>query len=97
MAGSEGLKLSALLPKVTGGSVHMEWKKCGKESCRCTSGALHGPYFTLHRRNAGRQTKRYVHLADLAAVIAAIADRKARTTDLSQVHNELREFKNASS
>ncbi|MHA2247970.1 MAG: DUF6788 family protein [Candidatus Hodarchaeales archaeon] len=28
-------------------SVILKWQKCGKPSCRCREGMLHGPYFWL--------------------------------------------------
>ncbi|MHA2243752.1 MAG: DUF6788 family protein [Candidatus Hodarchaeales archaeon] len=28
-------------------SVIAKWQKCGKPSCRCSEGILHGPYFWL--------------------------------------------------
>jgi transposase len=48
-----------LLPKMTPsrGSLHAEWKRCGKVKCRCTDGGLHGPFFYCHERRAGRQHK----------------------------------------
>ncbi len=28
-------------------SIILKWQKCGKPSCRCSEGTLHGPYFWL--------------------------------------------------
>ncbi|MHA2223864.1 MAG: DUF6788 family protein [Candidatus Hodarchaeales archaeon] len=28
-------------------SLIAKWQKCGKSSCRCSNGVLHGPYFWL--------------------------------------------------
>jgi hypothetical protein len=35
----------AALPQT--GSLQREWRRCGKPTCRCTSGMLHGPYYQL--------------------------------------------------
>lgn len=42
------------------GSVHLEWRRCGETICRCASGRLHGPYYVLRWREAGRQRKKLV-------------------------------------
>ena len=36
-----------MLPKKPIGSLHLEFKKCGRPNCRCTRDLLHGPYFLL--------------------------------------------------
>jgi hypothetical protein len=38
----------AALPQT--GSLQREWRRCGKPTCRCTSGMLHGPYYQLPTR-----------------------------------------------
>src|SRR5690242_12776830 len=43
------------LPKMAIGSVHLEFKRCGRPNCRCRQGLLHGPYLYRHRREGGRQ------------------------------------------
>ncbi len=59
------------LPKKLSGAVCAQWKRCGKVSCRCASGTLHGPYYYRFWREDGRLRKAYVRSADLAAVRAA--------------------------
>src|ERR1700733_552407 len=42
--------LAARLPEAGGflpGSLVEQYRKCGKEGCRCTQGELHGPYAYL--------------------------------------------------
>jgi hypothetical protein len=36
------------LPKIEPlpGSLHFEWRRCGRSNCRCASGRLHGHYPT---------------------------------------------------
>jgi hypothetical protein len=38
------------------GSLQREWRRCGRPTCRCTSGMLHGPYWLFGVR--GRQLLR---------------------------------------
>ena len=64
------------------GSLHTEYKRCGKENCRCTSGRdedLHGPYYYRHYRDAeGVQRKEYVRRGDVEAVRSKIRKRRRR-------------------
>jgi hypothetical protein len=76
------------LPKMLGvpGSVHLEWKACGRGNCRCRLGRLHGPYYARHRRENGRQRKAYVPATKLEATLLSIeAHRAASPTALSVV------------
>ena len=63
-----------LFPKITPlpGSLHTEWRRCGKAPCCCTRGELHGPYWVRRWREAGRQRKAYVPRLRVAEVIAGI-------------------------
>jgi hypothetical protein len=63
------------LPKTEplAGSLHVEYKRCGRLECRCTLGKLHGPYTYRHVREQGRQRKRYVPAADREHVARALA------------------------
>jgi hypothetical protein len=38
----------------------LEMVKCGKLTCRCASGLLHGPYWYAYQKQAGRLKSRYV-------------------------------------
>lgn len=51
------------LPKIAGGAVCVQWKKCGKSNCKCVRGALHGPYYAHFVRRNGKLIKRYVRLS----------------------------------
>jgi hypothetical protein len=37
-----------------------EFRRCGKPSCRCARGELHGPYVVAYYREGKRLRKRYV-------------------------------------
>ena len=53
------------------------YTRCGKPSCRCRQGALHGPYWQMRWREGSTQRRRYVRPADLAGVQAALELRRA--------------------
>jgi hypothetical protein len=57
------------------GSIHCEWKRCGKRSCACTRGRLHGPYWYRHFREAGKQHKVYVRASEVESVQAECSER----------------------
>ena len=42
------------------GSIHSELVRCGKRSCKCNKGSLHGPYYYLYRYEGGVLKKSYV-------------------------------------
>jgi hypothetical protein len=68
------------LPKIAPlrGSLHLEWKRCGRATCRCRDGNLHGPYYARHWWERGRQRKAYVRARDVVATLLAIeAHREA--------------------
>ncbi len=60
-------KIPALLPL---------WTRCGKPTCRCTTGHLHGPYWVLRWREGATNRRRYVRAADLDAVRATVERRR---------------------
>ncbi len=63
-------------------SVHGQWVRCGKGGCRCSQGALHGPYHYVFWREHGRLRKRYVRAPRVAEVIAECeAEREQRLRD----------------
>jgi hypothetical protein len=54
-AGVERPAPLAALPQTA--SLQREWRRCGKQRCRCARGILHGPYWYLRwqeRVGAGR-------------------------------------------
>jgi hypothetical protein len=60
------------------GTVHPQYKRCGKASCRCAEAngsRLHGPYYYHFERINGRQYKRYIPMADAPVVVAANRQR----------------------
>jgi hypothetical protein len=65
------------------GVVLQQWVKCGRPTCRCTQGELHGPYFCRFWREAGRLRKAYVRLEDLEQVRARCEARRQARRDLN--------------
>ena len=51
--------------------------RCGKPNCKCAGGEGHGPYHYLLWREGRVQRRRYVRQADVAAVQAVVARRRA--------------------
>ncbi len=70
-----------MLPKTTPaklpGTVQPQWVRCGKRTCKCARGDLHGPYpYRMWRDQRGGQHKQYVKAADVEAVRAACQARQ---------------------
>lgn len=77
-------------PKMSGtGSLHLEWRRCGKPTCRCGQGHLHGPYYVLRWRAGGRQRKALVRPEGVTALLAAIEERRALAS-VSRIRASLR-------
>jgi hypothetical protein len=68
-------RFGGLFPKThpLPGSLHQEWRRCGKATCRCATGAQHGPYWVRRWWEDGRQRKQYVRARDLDRTVAAVA------------------------
>jgi hypothetical protein len=90
-----GLEMASLLPK-TGdvvGSLHLEFKECGRPRCRCRRGLLHGPYLYRHWREGGRQRKEYVPMKRLGDVLLEIECQRAAAIRPAEVALVLRELR----
>ncbi len=77
-----------LLPKTLPGAICAQMVRCGKPSCKCARGELHGPYFYHFTRRDGVLVKRYVRAAAVEQVRAACEDRRAqerRRRDVSKL------------
>lgn len=58
-------------PLALPGAVSPLHTRCGKVNCRCTRGALHGPYYRRQWYEGGRLRSAYVRKRDLERVTAA--------------------------
>jgi hypothetical protein len=45
-------------------SYRREYRKCGKPTCKCAHGELHGPYLVAYYREGKRLKKRYLGRVD---------------------------------
>jgi hypothetical protein len=71
------------LPKLPlPGVVRPQWVCCGRQSCRCARGELHGPYHYRFWREGGRLRKAYVRPAQLEEVRARCEARRQRRRQL---------------
>ncbi|PYP82744.1 MAG: hypothetical protein DMF61_25525 [Blastocatellia bacterium AA13] len=75
-----------------------QFRKCGKERCRCNDGHLHGPYYFEFYRKDGRLKKRYVRSADAERVWTIYslyrARQKKRAADRKEFTEMSRELRN---
>ncbi len=63
--------MSEPLPKMMDpllGVVCVQWRRCGRPSCRCARGQPHGPYYYRFWREGGRLKKAYVRRTDVEEV-----------------------------
>jgi hypothetical protein len=70
-------KTEISLPKMMSGAVCAQMIRCGKESCRCATGQLHGPYFYHFARVNGVLKKRYLRLDSVEAITEACRNYRA--------------------
>lgn len=54
------------------GALVRDFKRCGRPTCKCASGALHGPYFVRVWHDGTRRRKAYVKAKDAQQVRASI-------------------------
>ena len=80
-----------LLPKT--GSLQAEWRRCGKSTCRCARGTLHGPYWYLRWREGVRQRRRYVPREQVNAIREAIDQRRQLRPPAWSLQQELAELR----
>lgn len=72
------------------GSIHVEWKRCGKLNCRCARGMLHGPYFYRRWREGGRLRKGYVSREEVTSAILEIALRRQRQKEIRLIRASIK-------
>ena len=84
---------SKTLPKTPIGSLHIEFKRCGRPNCRCCRGLLHGPYIYRHWREGSRQQKAYVPMGRLGEVLLEIEELRAAAAGPREVTQVLKEHR----
>jgi hypothetical protein len=76
------------------GSLHLEFKRCGRPQCRCQRGFLHGPYVYRHWREGCRQRKEYVPMKLLGEVLLEMERERAATVRPAEIVRVLKELRN---
>lgn len=89
-------KTKNLLPKMLPGSVHQQFVRCGKATCKCAGGELHGPYYYHFVRAAGKLTKRYLKAHEVeqmrTACLAWQEELRARRAQSCETWQMIREM-----
>lgn len=80
--------MKSSLPKTLPGSVHGQYVRCGKQTCKCTRGKLHGPYFYHYARAHRTLVKRYVKVEDLPQ-LRAMCDARRQEDSRHRLANKL--------
>lgn len=75
-------EVAETFPKIP--ALVVDYKRCGKAGCRCTTGMPHGPYFYLRWREGPIQRRRYVRASDVPAV-RAILDKRRTERNLQRL------------
>ena len=70
-----------------------ELVRCGKPSCRCARGDLHGPYLYRRWREGGRQRRRYVKPADVEQIRTALDEWRRVHPPAYAVRQQLAELR----
>lgn len=78
-------KNSDSLPKTLPGAVCAQKVRCGKPTCKCSRGELHGPYFYRFVWQNGRQRKLYIRRDDVEQI------RQACKTNRDEAHRRRKE------
>lgn len=89
-------KTENLLPKMLPGSVHAQYVRCGKATCKCARGQLHGAYYYYFVRAGGKLTKRYLKAHEVEqirdACLARREDEKVQRAQSRKTWQQLREL-----
>lgn len=82
-----GKKGPTALPKMPSlrGSLHIEFKRCGRDRCRCNNGQRHGPYLYRYFRLGGKLHKHYIRAADVNLAQAEVAIARALAVEARAV------------
>lgn len=88
-----------LLPKMRSGTVHQQYVRCGKKTCKCSHGELHGPYFYHFVRHHRKLKKYYLKGFEITLLLEVcskrVADKKERSVFRKNCERRLREFREA--
>jgi hypothetical protein len=79
-----------MLPKKS--AICKQFRKCGKPSCKCNTGSLHGPYFFYFYREDGKLKKQYIRKADAPELWEGYSQRRAQQKQRAADRREFTEF-----
>ena len=89
-------KRAEVLGKILRGSVHRQFKKCGKPNCKCSRGELHPTYYHFVREN-GKLKTRYLKAGEVEQVQQACllrrSQQKVQQINSSKAWQKLREIR----
>jgi hypothetical protein len=86
------MKTQIPLPQTLSGVVLEQYKRCGRRNCRCSSGALHGPYFYRYWRQDGHLRKAYVPRNEVEAVRSQCRARQEEQREQRRFEREAMEY-----
>jgi siroheme synthase (precorrin-2 oxidase/ferrochelatase) len=82
------LKISESLPQMMG-SVHVQYRSCGRPNCRCQRGERHPAHYLFWRVD-GRLRKRYIKSDDVEVIRVACERRQQRERRRREAEREAR-------
>src|SRR6266536_3562811 len=62
---------------IIAGSVHIQYRKCGRQNCHCRNDIGHASYYFFYRES-GRLRKKYLRATDVDLYRAACETRRRR-------------------
>ena len=89
------IKTAKVLGKTMRGSVHRQFKKCGKKNCKCARGELHSTFYHFVRID-GKLKTRYLKKSEADQIQMACRERrmlgKEQKEKLNNSMNNLRQI-----
>jgi len=71
------------------GCIHTIYKKCGKATCHCKDGKLHGPYTAIVRKVNGVSKLTYVNKLDIIDKAKAYKKYNKRLASLRKINEKI--------
>ena len=76
------------------GSLIKHYKKCGRKSCICRKGRLHGPYQYLSYRKSGKSVLEYIYGKDLLKISRLARNYKKFQSNITKINRYNKEISN---
>ncbi|MBT9145746.1 MAG: hypothetical protein DDT42_01623 [candidate division WS2 bacterium] len=68
------------------GTVIKHYKKCGRKVCICREGKLHGPYWYLSFKEAGKSNLKYINIRDLPGITRLAGNYKRFQSNITKIN-----------